>query len=488
MADFGLSATGFLLKRYQDIIAEQKARAVELFQDLVEPGDVVDTSDSSALGRLITLDASGDSDLWELAQLVYSAFDPNSATGIALDNLVAYTGIARFPASATTAIGLFAGSNGTLIPSGNTVKANDTSQNYTVSDSVALSPSLAAGITVTVNAIQNTANYTINYTPVGSSATAVTYVSDGDATTVEILAGLQALIAGSHPLLSASVVGTTLVVDSADVFQAISYTITSNLLITKVKKIGSLVATVNGAIEQEANTITTIVTPVLGWDSITNPIAASPGRLQETDEELRLRFRNTKLERSTNILDSLYSALRNLDGVEEVAIYENDTDVTDSNGVLGHSFLPVVLGGSSQLIAETIWENKPMGILSQGNTVISITDSQGFPHDIGFERPNPVTIYVDIELSLNPEATDIYPGDGDDQIKQAIIDYAASNFGVGDDVIYSRMYTPINQVPGHQINSLTIGTSPSPVGMSNIVIDFNAISSFESANINITVV
>lgn len=485
---YGLTDEGFILKRLQDILTEQRILAQQLFQDLVQPGDVVDVSDSSSLGRLINLDAPGDADLWEVAQMVYNAFDPNSATGIALDNLVAYTGISRFPASPTTAIGLFVGDLNTLIPAGSTVSAPNTNTQFNVSESVALSPTLAAGIVVGVQTVQNSTAYTITYTPTGGSASVVTFTSDGSATVGEILAGLQAAITGSHPLLDATVVGTTLVVDNDDVFQSITFSVSSNLLISKVKKTGTLTATVNGALSQEANTITNIVTPVLGWDSVTNPIAASEGRLSETDEELRLRFRNTKLERSSNILDSLYSALLNIDGVEEVAIYENDTDAIDSNGVQPHSFLPIVLGGSSQQIADTIWLNKPIGILSQGTTTVTITDSQGFPHDIGFQRPDPVTIYVDIEIEADPEADMPLPGDAADQIKAAIISYADENIGVGKDVIFSRLYTPINTVPGHQINSLFIGTSPAPVGTSNIVISFDELASFESANISVTIV
>lgn len=487
MSQFGLSDQGFLVKRLNDILVEQRQKAVELFQDLVQPGDFVDTSDSSALGRLIALDAAGDADLWEVAQMVYSAFDPNSSTGKSLDDIVAYGGISRFRESASTAIGLFAGDNGTLISSGNTVRAPISGNQFTTQSSVALTPVNASGVTVAALSVANNTAYSLSYTTSGATTGVVSYTSSGAATLAEILAGLQTTITSAHPLLTASVVGTTLVVDKTDVFQTSTFTVSANLNITKVRKLGSLLSTVVGAIAQEANTITTIVTPVLGWDAVSNPLAASEGRLAETDEELRLRFRNTKLERSTNILDSLYSALLNIDGVTEVAIYENDTDVVDVNGVLGHSFLPVVLGGSSQQIAETIWENKPIGIRSQGNTEIDVTDSQGFVHSIGFERPNPVTAYVTINLSLNPEDPNIFPGDGVDQIKQAIIDYAASKFGVGDDVIFSRLYTPINQIPGHQIDSLFLGTSPSPTTASNIVIAFNEISSFESVNIIVNI-
>lgn len=489
MANFGITNQGFILKRLEDILTEQRQKATELFQDLVASGDIVDTSDSSLLGRLISLDAAGDADLWEVAQMTWSAFDPNSATGIALDNLVQYGGLSRFGESSTTAIALFSGDNGALIPSGSVVSNPLSNIQFSVTGSVALSPTVAAGVVVLVQTIANLTAYSVSYTiPDTVLPVTVTYTSSGSTTASEILNGLKSIIDGSHPLLTASVVSDSLVIDRADVFQSSTFTTSSNLAISKVKKLGQLLASTVGNLESEANTITNIMTPVLGWDSVTNPLTASPGRFQETDEELRLRFRNTKLERSSNILDSLYSALLNIDGVEEVAIYENDTDSVDGNGVQPHSFLPVVLGGSSQIIGETIWENKPIGILSQGNTSVIITDSQGFPHSIGFERPSPVTIYITIDISLNPESNVPFPGSGAAQIQSAIISYASDNFGVGKDVIYSRLFTPVNSVPGHQIDNLYIGTSPSPSGTSNIVIDFDEIASFTSANIIVNVV
>ena len=489
MANYGVTDAGFVLKRLDDLLREKRQRAVALFTDLLQDGDVVDTSESSLLGRLIALDVVGDADLWELGQDCWSSFDPNSATGISLDNLVQYSGISRFNAAHSTATGLFVGKNGVLIPSGSAVSDVNTNNQFFVQGSVALSPSQASGIAVTVVNVLNSTQYTITYTTSNGLANTATYTSSASATNSEILNGLKAAIDLNHPLLTATIpFGDEIAIWRADVFQVSNFSVSAGLLIGKVGKLGQLTCSVNGAVEQEANTLNTILTPVLGWDFVTNPVAASPGRLTETDEELRIRFRNTKLERSSNILDSLYSALLNIPNVEEVAIYENDTDVVDANGVSPHSFFPVILGGSSQVIAETIWRNKPMGISSEGNTVVTITDSQGFTHDIGFERPNPVTVYIDITLSIDTESLTPFPGDGADQIRAEIISYAKANFGVGRDIIYSRLFTPINKVAGHQVDSLFIGTSPAPSGTSNIPVAFNEIGSFESVNINVTVV
>lgn len=477
----GVTDQGFVIKRLADILADDRALAVQLFQDLIQPGDNVNTDDSSALGRLISLAAPSEADLWEAAQEVYAAFDPNSATGIALDNLVAYAGLTRKEQTFTTSSILVAGDTNTLIPVGQTVSSSFTGEQFTTVGAVSLAPSNASGITVSVVTLQNSTAYTINYSNTISTNT-ITFTSDASATVPEILNGLQGVIAGAHPSLTATVVGTDLIINRNDIFQTVAFTTSVNLGITKVRTVGEVVSVNAGVIEQPANTIDTILTPMLGWDSVINPIAATPGEDRETDEQLRLRFRNGKFDRATNTFDAIYSALINLDNVSEVTIYENDTSAVDGNGVPAHSFLPIVSGGLSTDIANAIWENKPTGILSYGNTSVNVTDIQGGVHVVSFSRPNPVVIYISMDIT-----TDVnFPANGNDLIRSNIIEYFAANFGTGDDVIYSRIYTPVNQVPGHQVNTLTIGTAPSPVGTVNIPIAFSDIASISSVNIIIT--
>lgn len=477
----GVENTGFVTKRLPDIITDLRAEAVSLFQDLVPPGEIVDTSDSSTIGRLIGLTSPSTADLWEAAQEVYSAFDPNAATGIPLDNLVALAGITRQEETSTVSPVFVVGDVNTLITSGSVVTSPFTGEQFAVNTPIALAPTNASGIGVSVLTVADSTLYTITYSNTTTTSN-INYTSGVSATAATILAGIKAVIDSVHPNLTATIDGTRLDIVRNDVFQTVNFSVTSNLGITKVSTVGEVVAVNSGPIEQLSNTITSITTPILGWDSVTNPIAASPGTLRETDEELRIRFRNTKFDKATNTIDAIYSAISTVDGIEQVVIYENDTDVVDSFGVPGHSFLPIVLGGLSTDIANAIWENKPIGILSYGNTTVSINDIQGFPHDVSFSRPDPVVIYISIDLTTNAN----YPASGDDLIKQALIDYFSSNIGIGDDVVYSRLYTPINSVPGHEVNSLTIGTSPSPIGTSNIVIAFDEIANLNDLNIIIT--
>lgn len=477
---YGVTEQGFVIKRLPEILTDDRAQAVTVMQDLVEPGDVVDTTDSSALGRLISLKAPSITSLWEAAQQVYSAFDPNSATGIALDNLVAYAGLTRVEQTYSTVPMALYGDNNTFIPIGSVIRS-DSNNRFALVSPVALSASSAFGITISISSVTNNTLYSVSYSNNNTTST-VNYTSDSSATSDEILNGLKSVIDSAHPTLTATVAGSTLEIEKIDKFQSVSFSATSNIAITKAGAIGQAQAEQPGPVVQQANTINSIVTPILGWDSASNPVATTAGKNRETDVELRERFRISKFERGTNSLDAIYSALIGVNGVEEVVVYENDSDFTDSNGLPPHSFEAIVLGGNAIDIANAIWQNKPAGIESVGNTSGTITDAQGFPQVVEYQTPAPTVIYISMNLTTDGN----FPANGQDQIKSSLTSYFSNNFGIGDDVIYSRLYTPINSIPGHQVNSLTLGTSPSPTGTSNIAIAFDHIASLSDVNIIIT--
>lgn len=237
-----------------------------------------------------------------------------------------------------------------------------------------------------------------------------------------------------------------------------------------------------------AGTITIIDTPITGWDSVTNASDAIEGTDVETDVELRARRSASVARDAQAIIDAIFAEVSSVPGVTQVTVLENDTDVTDLDGNPPHSFQVIVTGGDDDEIAQAIWLKKPAGIQAFGSTLVDVPDSQGIEHSIGFSRPTPVDIYVDITVNIIGD----YPATGDADIAQAIIDYAdgvlvpGRGFNVGDDVIFTELYTPINSVPGHEIVSLFIDTTPSPVATANIPISVTEISNFTLANITVT--
>jgi len=242
-----------------------------------------------------------------------------------------------------------------------------------------------------------------------------------------------------------------------------------------------------GPISMLADTITQIDTPLSGWDTVTNDDNATLGTNEESDSDLRARRRRSVARDAQAIIDAIRSAIENIDNVTQAVVLENDTDAVDASGLPAHSFQVVVSGGKNIDVADAIWLKKPAGIRAFGDITVEIIDSQGISHDISFSRPTPVVIYVEVTLTTFPE----YPADGDDLIKQAIVDYANGDlvdnrsFGLADNVIYTRLYTPINSVAGHEIDDLQISIASPADGVVNIPISITQIADFQIANITV---
>lgn len=484
----GLTKEGLEIKNLNDVRTDLQTLAQSLFADLVAAGDVVDVGPDSVLGRLIGVVAPSVAEGWEQLQLIHSSFNPNQAVGFALDNIVALSGINRLAAQPTRAQVLLEGSVNTIIGSPQGVARSSTTQrNFNILSPVTMNTSNASGVGLVVSNVQNSAAYTFSY-----STDTITYIDTtitspaSGATAASILTQLENQIKNNL----AGVFTTyrqdgRLFISRLDPFQISTFKVTPNLRVEKVIKLGLAEADEVGPFDQEANTIDTISVPIVGWDAIWNPTAATAGRYTETDPELRERFRNSKFQQSANILESLIDALTNTPGVTDVAIYENDTMNVNTLGVPPKSFMPIVLGGLPSDVGNAIWNNKPTGISSEGNTTVQIVDSQGIPHNISFRRPTNVNTYIKMKLRSTGDGT--LPGDVVQLVRQNLLDYLEQNNKIGDDVIYSRLYSPINAVPGHYIESLTIGTSANPTGMVNIPVNFDSVAYTTPSMISIEV-
>lgn len=481
----GLTLTGLTIKRLPEVLATLQETAQDLWADQVEPGDTVDVSEDSALGRMIAVVAPSQAIIWEQIQAVYDAFNPNTATGISLENLVALSAINRLPAQPTRAQVILEGDRNAIVGTSAQFTSRTTKINYNLVTAAVLSTDFAVGIGMVVSQIQNNTAYTVGYsTDGGVNYINATYTSDGSATDAKIRAGVLAALKSTFGALFDSVDdGTYLWTTRKDLFQSALFRVSANMQILKVRKMAVAQATENGPLTEEAYGINTITVPVSGLNSVYNPIAATPGRYLETDVQLRARFEEAKFTKAVNQLEAMIDALKAVDGVTDVIVYENDTSAEDIYGVPANSFMPIVLGGLPSAVANAIWQNKPLGIPSFGNTTVPVIDSQGLPHDIRYKTPTKVPIYINVNIT----DTGGLPGDAVAQVTQNILNYTDGVYEIGDDVIYSRFYTPVNAVPGHQVNSLTIGKAANPTGTSNIPIAFDEVADFSAARINVTI-
>lgn len=234
-------------------------------------------------------------------------------------------------------------------------------------------------------------------------------------------------------------------------------------------------------------------TTIAGWTGATNVSTISVGTYEETDEELRVRQQRSTTLTSYRIIDALYAAVFNVPGVIFVRAYQNaSTDPEDERGIPFKEFAVIAEGGDQREIAEAIFLRVPTGQLGVGTITEVFNDAQGQSYPISFSRPIEVPIYVSIELRVKNAG--VFPDNYEDFIRTYILQYAQYGVGAdtgfppGENIIRTRLYTPINEVPGHSIVSVLIGTTESVSDVEEIAIEWNQVGRFAADRITVTLV
>jgi uncharacterized phage protein gp47/JayE len=238
-----------------------------------------------------------------------------------------------------------------------------------------------------------------------------------------------------------------------------------------------------GAITAPIGTITKIDSPIYGWQTVNNDVAAIVGQLEETDEQLRLRRSVSTETPSQSLLESLTGSLLNIPAVSQVVVLENYTNATDSNGTLAHGIHAIVQGGTDAEIGNILWLKKSLGCSVQGAVTVNVIDSVGVSHAMKFDRPTVKNIFV----IVNVVQLAGWPTDGAQRIKDNLVAWSIINQKIGGDVIQSRLYDPINDVPGHSVTTVFIGFLAAPTLEANLVIAFNELAAFDVSRITVNV-
>jgi len=197
-----------------------------------------------------------------------------------------------------------------------------------------------------------------------------------------------------------------------------------------------------GAIAAQPNTITGLNTPTQGWQSVTNPSAATVGQAYETDAALRNRQVVSTSIPAQTVFDATISAVANVSGVTSLAPYENDTGTTDDNGLPPHSISLVVEGGDDTAIAQTILDYKTPGTQTYGTTSVPLTDPKGVPITINFFRPTLAPIAV--QVTVTPLGG--WVSSNEDIIAAAVAAYISS-LPIGGTIVITQIIV-VAYVPG----------------------------------------
>jgi len=255
---------------------------------------------------------------------------------------------------------------------------------------------------------------------------------------------------------------------------------------------GSIIVTATcttlGAVSAGPDQINKISTMTRGWQSVTNVFAASAGAPVETDSALRGRQKTSTALPSRTVLEGTIGAVASVPGVTRCVAYDNDTNVTDANGIPGNHLAMVVEGGDATAIAMAVAAKKGPGGGTYGTTSVTVPDAYGNPITINFFRPT----YRAIAVAVSIKALTGYTTATGTALQQDTSDYVnqvAIGGGPSGTVEWADALTAANSVPGSPTFKLTALSlsGPGGAGTPDVPLAFNQAASCAPASVVLTV-
>ena len=197
----------------------------------------------------------------------------------------------------------------------------------------------------------------------------------------------------------------------------------------EAKDFGAIAGLADSVMEQ-----VTVIPEVTGLEA---PNTATVGVDEESDFELRQKRNRSLQNPSFSTVGSLTAKIAALPNVVDVFVYENKTNVTNTEIDLGgHSIWVVVEGGDIAQIAETMAKQKTAGTGEKGEVVGTwvevLPNGVSLTHEMRFDRPDFIDLFVRMDATQVSDA-----GIDADLIKQNL---EAKTFTIGQGVEAYTLY------------------------------------------------
>ncbi len=448
MAEYGVTDKGFVLKRYDEILKD--------LQNSVSNAlgfDVSQNRQSMLNAALLVPFADKIATLWETAQESYYAKYPSTASGVNLDNACQYANVTRESNRRTEYVIHATAVDGTVIPKNSIVATTTNPQiNLKCAAETEVSRSKCHAVTIKLVSSTITGSYQVQL-----NAKMYAYTAKTTDTAVSVLKGLKELLG--------DVTGYETTVDESNVLLTITDTgsetrenevvLSNNLTTETVVGCVPYLTDDYGEIELQTGCVTNIVSNVTGLKSVVNVVDPDLGRLQESDTELRLSYIGKRYNSASAQAEAIESyLLSEVDDTKAVRVYENATDVTDSEGRPPHSIEVLVDGGNDGAIAKAILMKKSGGIYTYGDTRTDVLGKYGDVINIGFNRPEQVYAWVKVEITQGSVSI---ASEYEDIIKDIIID--TEDMTIGDSFLSQNYIAPIYvALPGIKYCDIKVAT------------------------------
>lgn len=390
MGEHGVTHDGFVRKRLDEIKDSVYGKLKEGW------GYDITINPQSFLNVLVTGFSDEVAKLWEVAEDTYYAMYTMSAEGANLDNAMQFGGITREHDERTTYMLACTAADDTTVPYGVLAKSvTNPEKMFRCTNTqvigreafrkIVVRPYMDSGIDVFY--------VTIN-------RNSYQYARKPEEDSLAVLHALAGMIDEKGIEARVDEDAVTLVIE--DVFKQTSNTlaVSNNFLVESVTSNLLFESIDYGPVFIADGLIKEMVTLDTGIWEITNDIAPVLGRFEADDVEARQNFVKRCATRSKNMLESITAEIYNsVDHVLSVAGYENDTEYTDPEGRPPKSVEFIVDGGDAAEIASIIYQKKTNGIRAYGNVRMDIPDVFGNLHNIGFNRPDYLYVWLKVVIT-----------------------------------------------------------------------------------------
>lgn len=437
-----------------------------------------------------------------LSELVAQHYYP-TAEGGNLDMLLAIMGSERRDAENSTVELVVYGDDATLIPQGSTVSTTDTGDTFLTDADVTISAGSIYAV-FTLEPINDPATITIT---IGAEVTVIAFPFGASVENIHqnIPPALEATSNVSQAWgLGVQPDGQAIVV--VQMTGGFPTAISSDVGSTVADHIGALVfasAEDTGQISGAAGTITTVNSPLGGWEGVDNVVDATAGRNRDNDTQYRANHERTLNNKALATPRGLIDELLLLPGVIDARYFDNLTSATDGMGRPPGRWEIVIEGGDSLLIAETIWLNHTTGTGSFGLQLVIVQDERGkipVPREIYLTRPIKKYVHARITIQKGERFPELAIFDIQKAVKDAVVKWggnvaALGEIGMGDDVYNVEVSGVVtNTIEGTKSVTVELGTTPGPLdptpglGISDIPVNDREWAQFADTRIEVEII
>lgn len=229
-----------------------------------------------------------------------------------------------------------------------------------------------------------------------------------------------------------------------------------------------------GPIACPAGSLNAIYQAIPGWDSVTNAADGVIGNDTESRLQFELRREESVAINAVGTLNAIQASVLAVDGVLDAYVTENSGGSGATVGgvsLVAHSIYVAAVGGSGAEVAQAIWRKKPPGAAYNGNTTVTVEDTNGsysqpYPsYAVKFQIPDELSILFVVNIINSAQV----PANAVTLVQNAIIAAFAGSDGsararIGSTLYATRYVPPVVALGAWaQVSSLYVGSNNTPL-------------------------